>query len=203
MEQKKIVETRNCELLCIDMKNVMKNMREQERIYDFKTTYAEEDLLTAIDKSLHVEVEEISDREKRNRAVFQKKDGTGIYISIKNVQFNPIEFMLGIIDLVDGEFAVLTIATLIINILKQIGISINKKQMIICSVIFYEGKQQALSDENVMEIVNKYMKLYSYNEMEAYELNEILEKLLKLGIIQKKNDSYTTNQKFYFMEQGI
>lgn len=200
MEQKNIVEAGNCTLLGIDIRKIMDNMHEQERIYNFKITYAEEDILTTIDKSLYVEVEEISEREKRKRSVFQKKDGTGVYISIKNVRFHPSEFMLGMVDLIDGEFAVLTIATLIVSVLKQIGISINKKQMIICSAIFYEGKQQALTDANVLETVNQYMKLYSYNEMEADELNEMLEKLIKLGIIQKKDDSYITNQKFYFME---
>lgn len=132
------------------------------------------------------------------RAVMIKHDGTGRHIAAKNIRFYPVTFIEGLYGVMGNNLKPISIMLFLLNLLKQMSVDLDKKQVLLYAIFVAETKKVRMTDENLMQCVNSYMKQYGYSEWEEEELYEVVSRLLELEIIGVTNGVYEVNDRFYF-----
>ncbi|MBP3489070.1 MAG: hypothetical protein J6K53_11805 [Roseburia sp.] len=119
-------------------------------------------------------------------------------IAAKNIRFYPVTFIEGLYGVMGNNLKPISIMLFLLNLLKQMSVDLDKKQVLLYAIFVAETKKVRLTDENLMQCVNLYMKQYGYSEWEDEELYEAISRLLELEIIGVTNGIYEVNDRFYF-----
>ncbi|MDE7341444.1 MAG: hypothetical protein K2N80_12955 [Lachnospiraceae bacterium] len=185
------------ELLNISINNMIRDVQKRCAPYNIHVDAKKEEIRRFINKAVEVDVEAAKENERCQRTVIRRKNGAGVYISVKNIRIFPTFFLDGLLDIVANEFRPIIIMSFLLSLLKQLTIDINKKELLFYSIIYAETKRKVLTDENLLEIIKLHMTLYGYDEPQRDEVYEIIGHLLDIEMLSVTNGRYFANERFY------
>lgn len=186
------------DLLGISVNKMMRGVQKNCSIYNISVNPDQGALKKCIDESIEISTEDIPESEAAQRGIIRKKNGTGCYVSIKNVHFFPYLFLEGVIRLIVSDFPPIEIMFFLLEIIKQLGLEISKKELLFYSILYTETKKIVITDENILDRIRFYMDSYGYDELEYDEIYDIINHLLDIEMLSLINGNYIANERFYF-----
>lgn len=184
-------------LLDINVFDMIRDIKKRCLTYGISLNVNKNDVVDLINNSVEVGIEEIEEHAKCQRAIIKKRDGSGVYVSVRN--FSVLFFLEGITDMISSDFLPITAAIFLVQVLKQLGKKIGRREMLVYSIIYAETRKSVLTDENLVEKINYYMKLYGYDELKREGIYEIVNQLLAEKIIFLIDDGrYMVAEKIIF-----
>lgn len=186
------------DLLGISVNKMIQSVQKNCSIYNISVNPDREALKKCLNKSIEISIDEIPESEAAKRGIIRKKNGTGCLVSYKNVHFFPYLFLESTIRLIAGEFPPIEILFFLLEIIKQLGVEISKKELLLYSILYAEAKKIVITDENILDRIRFYMELYGYDELGRDEIYDIINHLLDIEMLSQIDGNYITNEKFYF-----
>lgn len=184
----------NIDLLNIDLVQMKKNIVKECRFDDISFNCSIDDMKNLLNQAIEIETEEKECH--RERGVYKKKSGDGMYISIKNIHISLDTILQGLSLM--AEIEPISILNFLYNLFSQLRINIDKWQMAIYIVMYEVGKKVNITDENLIGIITNRLVAYGYGEQNAYKIMDTVNGLYDLGLIDINNGIYVAVEKIHY-----
>lgn len=202
MQEGKFVKRKDSsELLNFNIENYLYEVKRELKACGTEISIGGKQMKKIFNQSVEMEIEKQRDDGIYTKGIWKKKDGTGKYITYKNLRFLWLDFIQMIIGITEnGEkiHRIFIVSTFLLHMIKQLGIKLGEKQVAICSMLYIEMKSKAITDENIKAVLAHGLEENGYGQMSREDIYNELNELIKLGIISMKNGKYIITQKIYF-----
>lgn len=153
-------------------------------------------------QTVELEREEIESSSNRTRGVHIKMDHSGRLWSVRNIRFGLADCLDGIFNIActvgKKEYLIFASAIFLYKFIKRMGIDLKERQTVIIVTLYQESKHNAVTDENLEEVMGQGLRQSGYRFMDIDEIYSELKKLKNLGIIEIQEGKYQIAQKIYF-----
>lgn len=201
MQSRKFVKRKDTlDLIDFNTEEFLYEVQEKLDIWDIYILDNTEQMKEIINNSIEVDWEELESQKDQTRGIYVKKDGSGKFISIKNIRFCLFDFLAGIFNLItQNEYWVVAGVFFLCDIIRQMGVNLEESQAAICVALYIKTKQCVVTDENLIKAITDGLSRSNYCELYEDDIYKDLKELMKLGIIKIEEEKYILTQKVYFM----
>lgn len=186
---------RDIDLLDIDLVQMKKDIVKECRINDALIDYDIDDMKALLNEAIEIETQEIENKGHRERGLVKKKNGAGMFVSIKNVHIS-LEIILEAFAL-KGNIKPLAVTVFLYHLFSQLCVEITRWQMSVYIILHEEGRKVVITDDNIMEIVQHKIKEYGYDKVDCQEIMDTLNELYDIGMITIEDGFYKAEEKIY------
>lgn len=184
---------KDIDLLDIDLTEMKKNIIKECLDEGVLPELDDDDIESLLNDAIEIELEERKNRSYRDRRFIQKKNGVGVYVSIKNIHIS-LEVIVNFLILIKN-FEPLAVVIFLCNLFKQLLVDINRWQMSIYTILYDEGKKYAITDDNIIEVVKNKIKEYGYEKENSQRIMDTINELYNLEMITIDDGFYKAEEK--------
>lgn len=192
---------KSSELLNINMREYLNEVEKELRFYDMDISCEEErQIKELIDSSLEVETEKLGHEKELSRDIVIRQGILGTYYSVKNIQVKLVDILEGLLGVIGGNPLDRTAAMVILlyKLFGQMKIDLDEMEVALCVILWDAGRHIQITDENVIEIVNKGLKDMHYIKMEEGRTFQVLNEMIRKGIVTVEAGKYRIATKVRF-----
>lgn len=186
---------RDIDLLDIDLMQMKKDIVRECQLDDVLFDCNIDDMKVLLNEAIEIETQEEENKGHRERGIVKKRNGAGMFVSIKNVHIS-LKIILEAFAL-KGDVKPLAVAVFLYNLFSQLCVEINRWQMSVYIILYEEGRKVAITDDNLMEIVQHRIKEYGYEKKDSQEIMDTVNELYNIGMIIIEDGFYKAGEKIY------
>ena len=184
----------------------LRELQKKLDIYEISFQATEEQVTAVFMDTIDADIVEVTNQKEATRGkVYIKKDKTGKYMSIKNIRFSLVDFFERIFQFVetlqsDSKYWRIIVGSVaLLGMFKQFGIELDEEMTGTCVALYQASKGQVITDESVVEVVNRQMEESGYEVLDEEEIYACLSEMIKLGIVTVVNGRYKVVEKIFIL----
>lgn len=174
-------------------------VQKELNIYGIRLPDCSDEIESVFNNAVEVVLTECRSGEERTKSVHIRRDGTGKFNSINNIRFclrESIEEIFHVVSQVDNKaLFYLTSAQFLFRMMDKIGIELDKKQTALIVALYQETKHCKVTDENLEEVISRWLTQEGYRRMSREEIYEEIARLTEWGIIEILDGNYIVTEK--------
>lgn len=197
MEEKSLGGSRDAiEILTLNTDELLYEIKEKLDVYDLSLSISNTWFEALLCDVLKVEEEEVENPEVTRGCVYVRREGTGRYVSIKNCKFFLIDLLEGAFNLAQakGKGRIIVGAIFLLRIMQKIGYALSEEQTMSYVVLYQLSKKYVITDENILQYVNRELKENNYY-MPQDKINKAFSELIEIGLVVIENGRYEVTEK--------
>lgn len=173
------------DFLELNANKLLYEVKEDLSIYDLPLQINKAQLEELFRKTLIPEVEETEAPEITRGWVKVKKDGTGKYVAMKNLHFYLLDFLEGVLGLVQTtpEYRIILGTMFLIRMWQRMGIDLGEEQTAAYVILSQQTKRYVVTDENVFECMLHGLSESGYSGLSMEKAEKILSELMDMGLV--------------------
>ena len=185
---------RNIDLLDINLIQMKKKIEKESRFEDTLFDYSIDDMKALLNEAIEIEAEETEDA--KTRGIVKKKNGTGKYISIKNVHISMKIILEGLA--LKKDMTPISIVIFLYNLFEQLRLNISRWQMSVYMSLYEVRRTINITDENLVDVIISNIGKYGYEKLSTGKIMNTVNELYNMGLLDIDNGSYKVEEKVYY-----
>lgn len=189
------------QLLNINMCEYLNEVEKELKFYDMDISCKEEQQIKElIDSSLEVETEKLGHETELSRDIVIRQGIFGTYYSVKNIKLKLVDILEGLLSIIGSNplYQTVFIVILLHRLFVQMKIDLEEMEVTLCVILWDVGRQIQITDQNVVEIVNKGLNDTHYIKMEEGRTFQVLNEMIRKGIVVVEEGKYRIATKVRF-----